>query len=104
MNQKSPAEATYYPPRKLSHPTVDITGTQATPRLEHPKYEQQLQRRIKEATKRLIKKERRRAMYRAIGCCLTPTTTNSGGISRVDIPHVAENKGETVDPKTWKGP
>jgi hypothetical protein len=75
-----------------------------SPRLEDPKYEQQLQRRIKEATKRLIKKERRIAMYKAIGRCLTPTTTNSGGISRVDIPHVVGDEGETVDPKTWKGP
>jgi len=95
MNQKSPAEATYYPPRKLSHPTVNITGTQGV---------SQTRRSEIRATKRIIQKERTRAMYRAIGCCLTPTTTNSGGISRVDIPHVAGNEGETVEPRTWKGP
>jgi hypothetical protein len=76
----------------------------ASPRLEDPKYEQQLQHRIKEATKRLIKKERRRAMYRSIGRCLTPNTNNYGGISRVDVPHVVGDKEVMVDPKTWKGP
>jgi len=77
----------------------------ASPSLEDPKNEQKLKRRIKEAANRILKKERKRNMYRTIGLCLTPTSDNTSGISRVDVPLPPEGVPlEGIDPKSWKGP
>lgn len=61
--------------------------------------------RIKEAVKRIIKKEKRRIMYRTKGNCLSPAGTNAGGISKIDDPASPPAHGSgTIDPKTWSGP
>jgi len=57
-----------------------------SPQLDDPKHESCLKLRIKEAAIRIIKKERKRIMYRNIGSCLSLAGTNAGGISRIDVP------------------
>jgi hypothetical protein len=76
-----------------------------SPQLDDPKHESCLKLRIKEAAIRIIKKERKRIMYRNIGSCLSPAGTNAGGISRIDVPASQPTLDwDTIDPKTWKGP
>jgi hypothetical protein len=49
-----------------------------SPQLDDPKYATRLKLRIKEAVKRIIKKEWKRIMYRTIGSCLSPASNNTG--------------------------
>jgi len=73
----------------------------SSPHLDDPKYEQRLKKRITEAVRRILKKERQRNMYRAIGATLNKRTDNVGGISRIDIPAPpAGINASNIDPKT----
>jgi len=76
-----------------------------SPHINDPKYASRLEMRMKEAVNCILKKERRRQMYRAIGNCLKPVGDNIGGIARVDVPAPASGIDPTLtDPKTWAGP
>jgi hypothetical protein len=71
----------------------------ASPHLEDPKYAERLSQRIKEAAKRIQRKERRRQMYQNIGNALTSENRNRGGLSRIDVPAPTSGIGdEPVDP------
>jgi hypothetical protein len=54
----------------------------------------------------LLKRERRRRMYRSIGNALRGSNVNYGGIQRIDIPATQETEPypKGPDPKTWNGP
>jgi len=77
----------------------------ASPQLDDPQNAEKLRIRTKAAVQRIIKKEKRKTMYRSIGSALQPTNMNRGGIARIDVPAVSPGTEETtIDPKTWKGP
>jgi hypothetical protein len=76
-----------------------------SPQLEDPDKEEQLPRRTKEAILRIIKKECKQSMYRAISTHLKPTGENSTGTMRIDVPAPPSGTNpDTIDPKSWKGP
>lgn len=76
----------------------------ASPQLEDPKHEKHLTSRIKEAVKRIQKKERRRMMYQSISSTLAQDNENRGGLARIDVPAPPQTHTEQIDPKTWQGP
>jgi hypothetical protein len=59
-----------------------------------------------EQVQRLIKRERKRQMYRNIGNVLQDSKAKHGGIQRIDIPASSEIEPYPIgpDPKTWTGP
>jgi hypothetical protein len=59
-----------------------------------------------EQVQRLIKRERKRQMYRNIGNVLQDFRAKHGGIQRIDIPASTEIEPCPIgpDPKTWTGP
>jgi hypothetical protein len=76
-----------------------------SPQLDDPKNEERLRLRTKEAVHRIIKKERKQAMFRSIGVTLDPSGGNKGGIARIDVPSPPPGVDPTtIDPKTWNGP
>jgi len=54
----------------------------------------------------LIKRERRRLMYKSIGKVLKGSNANYGGIQHIDIPALSEMEPFPIgpDPKSWTGP
>jgi len=77
----------------------------ASPQLQDPKNAERLRLRTREAVVRIIKKERKKLMYKNIGAVLGQNSMNKGGIARIDVPAPPSGVDpNTIDPKTWKGP
>jgi hypothetical protein len=75
-----------------------------SPQLEDPDKEVQLRQQTHEAVHQIIKKERKQAMYHAIGAHLKPVGDYSTGIMRIVPVPPSGIDSATIDPKTWKGP